>query len=161
VFFKHKYLTNLSVTPEDLVIAAVERKSHPSTRDLHPSTPTSFHHPSLKGPLRRVYRCVPQVRQSTLGAPRFSKGVTQPPWLTTSNGAHHYNLSDSTQHPTYLCTHQRPDTSVSPKHAQWESAAQYSTAVTCNCTLTYNANHMPDHAMYHPPHSRNSGNPNK
>jgi hypothetical protein len=38
-------------------------KSHPSTRDLHPSTSTNFHYPSLKGPLRSVYRCILPVQQ--------------------------------------------------------------------------------------------------
>ncbi len=76
----------------------------------------------------------------------MSKGVTHPPWLTTSKGAHHYNFSDSTRHPTYSRIHQCPDTSVPPEHTQCKSLAQYCTAATRDCTLTYNTKHMPDHA---------------
>jgi hypothetical protein len=97
---------------------------------------------------------------SPSGAHRISKGVTHPPCLTTSKGAHHYNFFKSTQHPTYLRTHQYLDISVPPGCAQCESAADHCKATTRVCTQvtykyqhqsfgnthTYNTNYMPDYA---------------
>jgi hypothetical protein len=117
---------------------------HPASTAMTPPFTCPMHHPYVP------------IRSS-----RILQGCHKPPWLTTSKGAHHYNFSDITQHPTYLCTHQCLDISVSPGRAQCGAAAEYCKAATRDCTQvnykyqqhqsfrnthTCITNHTPDHA---------------
>jgi hypothetical protein len=142
VFFKHKYLTNPSVTPEDLVIAAAKnlaqalKTSIPqhlqvstiqAIQDLSEVFTDAFHKYS-NDPTSHMPDTPP------LGAYGVSKGVTHSPWLTISKGAHHYNFSNSTWHPTYLPTLQYPEISVPPRRVQCGSMAEHCQAATRDCT---------------------------
>jgi hypothetical protein len=61
-FFKHKYLTNLSVTPEDLVIAATENLTQALETSIPQHLRVSTIQALIKGPLRSVYRCILQLQ---------------------------------------------------------------------------------------------------
>jgi hypothetical protein len=131
-FFRHKYLTNPSVTHYPRGFShCCGRKSHPSPQDLHPTTSTGFHHPSPKGPLRSMHGRSPQVQQqprhshaqrsthaSPSGAYGISKAASHSPQHTTSMGAPHYGFSKGAWHTTHLRTLQCPKFSVPPRSVQ-------------------------------------------
>jgi hypothetical protein len=109
-FFKHKYLTNPTVTPEDRVIAAAGALARaPSTRQSNAPPHAQIHHPGPQKPPR----CVPTSRHqlqcgsrhschpsgTSKGAPRCTSQTGIP--RQTSNGGHYQAISLTISPPLY------------------------------------------------------------